>query len=282
MIGIFERKQLDVSDRELGKALASGRLVRVARGWYADVRAPEQLLRAIRLGARAGCVSGAEFHGVWAPPGRDLHCVVRRTTAFPRPSPGVLFHRSREASWPNAPCYPLMDCLRQIIDSHSADTALACLESAVEQRLITQTDLETLIAGSTGRRQRALALFRRGAGSGLETLARLHFQRAGVRVRTQVAIALVGTVDLLVGDSLIVEVDGRAYHDTTSQFEYDRHRDLAAESLGYTVVRLSYQQVIAEWDATRQLLDQLVRQRRHLRQASASSILGWADQAGRR
>lgn len=50
-------------------------------------------------------------------------------------------------------------------------------------------------------------------------------------------------VDFLVGDKLIVEVDGKV-HDNEKQKEYDELRTQRLESLGYKVVRLKNTEVI--------------------------------------
>ncbi len=62
--------------------------------------------------------------------------------------------------------------------------------------------------------------------------------------RRQVMIPMVGRVDFLIGDRLVIEVDGRGFHDSDSSFESDRRRDAALSALGYRVLRFSYRQVL--------------------------------------
>ena len=85
-----------------------------------------------------------------------------------------------------------------------------------------------------------------------------------IGVRAQAEIDGVGIVDLLVGDRLIIECDSQAHHGETN-YENDRRRDLAARDLGFTTLRLSYQQIWKHWKATQQSLTQEIRTRRHLR-----------------
>ncbi len=63
-----------------------------------------------------------------------------------------------------------------------------------------------------------------GSESGTESKVRLLLRTRRIGHRPQVYIARVGYVDLLVGDRLVVEIDGAAYH-TGPEFEEDRRRD---------------------------------------------------------
>ncbi|MDO9398169.1 MAG: DUF559 domain-containing protein [Herbiconiux sp.] len=91
-----------------------------------------------------------------------------------------------------------------------------------------------------------------------------------VRVRSQVPIAGVGHVDVVVGDRLVLELDGYRYHSRKEDFEEDRRRDLALHRLDHRVVRLSYDQVTWQWQACEQVLLDLIRRREHLWRRGAS------------
>ena len=86
--------------------------------------------------------------------------------------------------------------------------------------------------------------------SGIETKVRLLLRARRIRFRTQAHVEGVGSVDFLVGDRLVIETDGRAFH-TGPAFEEDRRRDFELVMRGYLVLRLSYRQVIDDWDRTR-------------------------------
>lgn len=93
-------------------------------------------------------------------------------------------------------------------------------------------------------------------------MVRVMLSSRGVPVRPQVHVPGVGRVDLLVGESLIIECDSEEHH--AGIIDKDRRRDMMARRLGYTVVRLSWQQVWCTWEETRAFLADLIRTRRHL------------------
>ncbi len=82
----------------------------------------------------------------------------------------------------------------------------------------------------------------------METKARLGLRALGISYRSQVAIDGVGKVDLLIGDRLVLEVDGEEWHSGAEAYAVDRERDLRLVELGYSVIRLTYDQVMDEWD----------------------------------
>ena len=84
-----------------------------------------------------------------------------------------------------------------------------------------------------------------------------------VPVRAQVQIGQVGRVDLLIGRSWIIECDSRAFHDNPKQYSADRSRDLALQSYGYRVTRLTWQQVFVTWPATQKMLLTILRRGTH-------------------
>ena len=59
-------------------------------------------------------------------------------------------------------------------------------------------------------------------------------------------ISAIGTVDLLIDGWLIVELDGREFHED-EQFERDRRRDLESARQRYRTLRFSWRQVMFEW-----------------------------------
>ncbi len=259
---IEELRRANVTDKRLEELLASRRLIRVAKGWYATPLAPAALVRAVQLGGRLGCLSGCQIHGLWVPPFTGTHVMLnpgRELTV----AADVQFHRLA------SPCSTALvsvgDCVAQVLRRHGAESGLIVLESAVEKGHLTPSEARILIADAPRAKQRRLQHFTPGAGSGSETRVRLFLQRRNVPVATQVRIPLVGRVDLLVGKSLIVECDSRAHHTNRQDHEEDRRRDLAAWELGYRTLRLSHSQIWHTWERTREVLAADLATRSHLR-----------------
>ena len=88
-----------------------------------------------------------------------------------------------------------------------------------------------------------LALAGRVSESGGESLLLYDLHERGITVAQQVSIAGVGRVDMLVGDRLILEVDGAKFHTARADFEEDRRRDAASSALGFRTLRFSHSQV---------------------------------------
>jgi very-short-patch-repair endonuclease len=64
-----------------------------------------------------------------------------------------------------------------------------------------------------------------------------------------VELPSIGRVDLVVGDRLIIELDGREHHSGGDAFALDRRRDAMAAAQGFRILRFSYAQVVHEWDS---------------------------------
>jgi very-short-patch-repair endonuclease len=54
-------------------------------------------------------------------------------------------------------------------------------------------------------------------------------------------------VDFVIGERLVIEVDGAEYHTDPVRFEADRRRDALLSARGYRVLRFSYRLVIDDW-----------------------------------
>jgi len=91
--------------------------------------------------------------------------------------------------------------------------------------------------------RRALAAAGNKSESGGESLLLFDLRQLGFVLRQQVEIVGVGRVDFIIGERLIVEVDGYEFHSERRDFEEDRRRDAVASSLGYRTLRFSHLQV---------------------------------------
>ncbi|NHU85413.1 type IV toxin-antitoxin system AbiEi family antitoxin domain-containing protein [Kocuria sp. JC486] len=252
-LGVYswgDLREHGVTRKQLDALLDSGGLQRLRRGWFATPRAPVSVTRAVALGGTLGCLSGCEQHGIWTP-NRRLHVMLNPGVPIPTVS-GVHLHRLPEPT--HRPLASVLDCLRASVLRHDTETALTVIESAVNVGLIRESDARDLICAAPASKRNALSHFTLGAGSGSETRVRYFLQQRRFAVRTQVSITGVGRVDLLVGESLIVECDSEQHHAPAERYRMDRIRDMASRDLGYTTVRLSYDQIWYSWALTQRSL----------------------------
>ncbi|MBO0983323.1 type IV toxin-antitoxin system AbiEi family antitoxin domain-containing protein [Rathayibacter sp. SD072] len=232
-----------MSTRRLAAAVADGALVRGRRGQYASPRLPPEVLTAFRIGGRLGATDAARSHGLWVLRSPQLHVHVVPNAARIGAPRGVRLHW--DPAWPDdeplrvSPPHSLLQLGRSV----GVEDMLVAVESAREQRLVSRDDLVELRRLCPVRLHEVLDFCRDDAQSGLESLARWRLHLLGITAVAQAWIPGVGRVDLLIGRSLIVELDGRSTHD----FENDRRRDTAAAVDGYVTLRFSAAQVLTRW-----------------------------------
>lgn len=266
-----------VSEADLATAVRHGTLMRVRRGWYATADAARDVVRAVRVGGTLTAASSCRLHGLWLLDDPLLHVRVPATASRLRSPDDACDSLDREA---HAVCVhyrpvrpadgpvdrPARDGLASSIAEmfRCAGTvpAMVALESALNRKLLSFQSLELIRELTPAWAGRALNLASAESDSGLETIARLLLHRLRTRVRTQVSIPGVRRVDLLVGDRLILELDGRTFH-SGGDFERDRAQDLELVLRGYVVVRISYRMVTSDWDRTHRAVAELVRRGLH-------------------
>jgi very-short-patch-repair endonuclease len=246
------------------EAIGRGSIRRLSRGWYDAGGCSADELTALASGGRLGCLTGLRDHGVWVPPTTHPHVITPR---WQDPAVNGVHHPlPRGAQWArNAPRYDVVECLRQVLRHHDVETSLIVLESACNLLLVSERTVAELVADCPKPVAEQLARFDGRAESGSETRVRQFLVRRGYLVRPQVRIPGVGRVDLLVGESLIVECDSHAHHTGETHYRADRSRDLHAAAQGYRVVRLTWEQVFLTWTDTQALLLQHLRTRRYRR-----------------
>jgi very-short-patch-repair endonuclease len=242
--------------RQLTRAVSDGSLIRVRQGWYASADTNAAFQQAVRVGGRLGCISAARAYGLWVPGTRKLHVSVEPHVSRLRsssdrtvrlnalPHPGVVVHWSDERLSGNRFSVSLRDCLRQMCHCQAPESVVAAVDSALHKGLITKSDWLCDIRGLPGRLPSLLESVDALSESIIESLTRYRLGRVGLRVRIQVKIRGVGRVDILIGDRLVIELDGWEFHSDLTQFEEDRRRDAVLSSLGYRVLRFSYSQVM--------------------------------------
>lgn len=262
------------SRRAVDTAISAGEVIRVRRGWVATATANPDVVRAVRVGGVATAATVVRMHGIRTSDDPTLHVRVARGASrlrAPDPASGVesrvldrvhdrvcVHHRSDPA--PTAAVDPLTLAIAEMLSCAPPDAAIAALDSALSSGVLVARDLELVRAFSLRSRHWIIDRADAGSESGIETKVRLLLRTRRIRHRSQVRIEGVGRVDLLVGDRLVIEVDGSRFHSGDDEFESDRRRDFELAIRGYLVIRLSYRMVTSHWDATRDhLLDVIAR-----------------------
>lgn len=262
------------SEREIRRAAERAVISCVRKGHFVSGDADPQVLRAVRVGGVATATTAARALGIWTPPdpppdtvlvgtGRTadrLHVAVPRNAARLRDPDDVrllLTHRPEVVlQWVDPEALhgtdrsriaPPLLLLQHAFLSLPPERALAMLDSAIRLRHLRQADVPALLARLPERLHPVVRATDR-ADSGTETITRYFLRRLGLRVEVLVPIDGLGDVDLLVEGRLIVELDGREFHDPAEAFANDRRRDLVAAVHRYRSLRFTWSQVLFGWE----------------------------------
>jgi very-short-patch-repair endonuclease len=242
-------RQLGVSRQRLRTATLRGDVLPLDGGGFALPGADPEFATAVRLGGVVSHISAARLHQfeLWRPPTR-LHISVPRNS--PVTEDGVRVHRRPLPPADLEPWRPITAPLRTALDcgrSLPFCDAVVLLDSGLRLGKYT---LAALLAAAKQARGNDTAALRRAvnhvdrmAGSGLETASRLLVELLGRNIQSQVWIAGVGPVDLLVDGWLVIEADGFEFHSKREDYRKDRRRSNALAERGYVLLRLSFEDV---------------------------------------
>ncbi|MBG6056876.1 very-short-patch-repair endonuclease [Cryobacterium sp. MP_M5] len=252
-----ELRRRGVSPGALRDALAGRAVTRAVRGVYVCAHADPDQRTATAAFGRISCLSALRRAGVWTGLDRSLHLQLAPHAHGDRPTTDrngrpIRYHwaiprfpDSLERSWLVSP----MEAVWQAIRCLDEENAIACLESAVHEGLITVDEVRRVCARAPARLQRGIRELEFTAGSGMETIVRRRLRHAGYTVVAQVRVTGVGDEDLLVEDCVALETDGEKWHGP-DRFHADRNRDLKTEGLGRRALRLTHDQVMYDWETT--------------------------------
>jgi len=233
----------------IAQAVADGSLRSLRRGVYARAGACADITTAAAHGGSVACVTAARHLGLWvlqteAPlhvwlgaHGRsyshdDCECVVHWDDGTTADAFGL-------------PSVPRI--LRQVLLCRGIEEFFVTLESAKRQDIISSLGIAWLRKHTNAAAREAIDFARDDADSGLESLLRWRLRPHGLSVRSQISIIAVGAVDFVIGDRLIVEVDGIENHDGESHRHKDLVRDAHAAIWGYSTLRFDYAMVVHDW-----------------------------------
>lgn len=252
----WELHEFGMTRRSLEDVLRAGAITRVRQGWYCNPWLEVPAQQAVRVGGQLACSSAATFWNLWVPPTTDaLHIAVdpnacqlrtrtsHRTRLTANDSSTCLHWTGRDGTVSRAVVSPLT-ALKQVIGCHQPEFALVVAESALNRGLVSQTEWDALLERLPRNGVRAVAGATGASGSGIESMFVHRIKRLGAPVRQQKFISGVGYVDVVLGEKLIVELDGEAFHRDAAR---DRRRDAVSSISGYRVLRFLANQVLHEW-----------------------------------
>ena len=253
----FELYEGGFTRNDIRRAVSRGALLRVRQGWYAPPGIQPELIQAARVGGRLTCLSGIRSHGLWTYPTTSLHvavtehaCRLRQPTDMRKRldrSAAVRTHwRQDEPSGSRLLLDPV-ECLSDLLRCQHPEVAISAADSALHQGVVALPQWLGLLAQLPKALVRLLPAPDARSESGIESLTRIRLAKYRLPIRSQVNIPGVGRVDFLIGERLVVEVDGAEYHTDPVQFEADRRRDAVLSRLNYRVLRFSYRQVMFRW-----------------------------------
>ena len=244
------------------QALRSALVSVAARQWLHLPNVDEDLLAAMRSGARLTCVSAARMIGLWIPRAPERVHLAAHPHAG-RDLSGFVVHRNTGPVGValRSPIDAIENVLARVATCVPHIEGLAIWESAINRRFVTAEHLEVIDWPSLAARR--LAQEADGASdSGLETIVVHRLSRIGIAALQQVPL-LGHRVDVLVGRRLVIQLDGYAFHQgeqRRSDIAHDRRLRLA----GYTVLRFDYREVMERWPVVERQIVAAVAQRLHL------------------
>ena len=245
----------------IGRAISDGRISRPQRGWLALRGADPDLLGAVSHGVLLSCVTQAERIGLWVPERTsELHVAARHPhTRVALPKCRVHWAKPLVPRQPGRLEDSLENVLALVAVCQRREDALVMWESALNRKLIDALSLQQLPLGARARA--ILADCTPFADSGLETIVRDRYRWLGIPVRIQVPL-FGRRVDLLFGERLVVQIDGRTH--VGAQRDQDNAHDAMLLHHGYEVIRVSYEQVVRRWEEVHALIIGAIARGRHL------------------
>lgn len=237
------------SDRAVRAAVGRAHVRSIRRAWVATDAAPADLVAAAEAGGRIACVTLARERGWWMPAPADSR---RHLSLLPHARLGSVqaddvLHWSRPLA--PASAYSLResveDALAHIARCLPPEQARVLWESAIRVERLSVQALHNVRWATSA----AKALSHEVTGlcdSGLETIFHRRLGPWRLPIRQQVILAG-HHVDFLIGELLVVQIDGFAHHSTAAHRGRDVRHDAELRLRGYTVLRFTYAQVLHDW-----------------------------------
>ncbi|MGF3055958.1 DUF559 domain-containing protein [Microbacterium sp. YY-01] len=247
----------------VARAVNEGECERIRRSWIAVPDCAQPRKHAVAEGGRLTCVSAAQQHGLWVQSVPDrTHIAVRRGASR-------IDRAAVHAHWSPGPApvgryetdEPLLNVLHHVAQCLPFAEALAVWESAVRQGHVTRDELRRVRWRAASGNLLAQVVSEL-SDAGTETRFLMLMREIGVTVRQQVRIAG-HAVDGLIGEYLVIQLDGFAHHSTPRDRRRDLRHDARLAAAGYTVLRFDYRQLFFEGKAVQETVRTAMAQQLH-------------------
>lgn len=154
------------------------------------------------------------------------------------------------------------DCLSQIAVCLDAESARVVWESAIKVEKLSVAALRAVRWTSRAAKEMAECASDL-SDSGLESIFVTRLSSWGLPLRQQILLAG-HFVDLLIGERLVVQVDGYGFHSSSAQRSSDVAHDAELRLRGYTVLRFTYSQIVRDWPAVERAVSRAIAAGLHL------------------
>lgn len=266
-----------INHRQIAAAVHGGDLIRARQGCFVRRGTSSDVERAIRVGGRLTSFSALASYGLAVPETFPLHVHVAANAARLR-APDDRFvrlerqsgdavihhHQLKDDATSDRARVSLIDALLDAARDGEAWDAVAAIDSARHRCLLDLIDLERLRRYLPESSRWMVTASSDAVGEYVESVTRVKLLLAGVSSLVQVNVLDERWIDLLVGDRLALECDGRGKYERGATVTSDRQRDAFLEALGYHVIRLSYAMVMHDWEATLSMILAVMERRHHL------------------
>ena len=279
----------------IDRARAEKLIVTIRRGVYASYGADIDQRRAVRMGARIGCVSALRRFGVWGGLDPRLHVHVEAGSNGLHIAEVSQLGRDRQVArsdkdfyaeggpprvhWQNAGrtmalnsgrndsdwLAPPLLALRQAVLCQDEEHSIASIDSAIRKRYIRGNDLDVLFQSLPQRLQRLRAELDPLADSGTESIFRVRLRRLGHKVEPQRDVPGSSKFDALIDDVVAVDLDSRRWHGDEAQQEWDYDKTLLSFLWGRPALRIRPHHLFEKWPETLQVIERTIEDARDLR-----------------
>jgi very-short-patch-repair endonuclease len=250
--------KLGATDHALTIAVRNRSVLRARQGWYTVKPESDPEVHALRVGGRLTGLSALQAMGAWVDAPRVLHVSLRPNAArlrsqhdrwqpLSRSRVGIRLHwddRST-ATRGTTTCVALEDALIRVVLDEPWEIAVAALDWARHSGALSDFEVLELVARLPERFRGIAGWTDAGCASLPESLARTRFRMRGLAVRTQVPVAELMSIDIVVEECVAFEVDGEEFH--RDRFARDRAKDLAISLTGMHAMRPSASLVFGRW-----------------------------------